>query len=75
VDYEGYTEEKLTIKGDRMSEAEFKLFLGAAFAAALATGCAVSVCSVIDVILFSPLAVITAITSIPRVGLKRKVIV
>jgi len=31
VDYEGYTEEKLTIKGDRMSDAEFKQFLAAAF--------------------------------------------
>jgi len=31
VDYEGYTEERLKIKGDRMSDAEFKEFLGAAF--------------------------------------------
>ncbi len=31
VDYEGYTEEKLKIKGDRMSDAEFKRFLAAAF--------------------------------------------
>jgi DNA modification methylase len=31
VDYEGYTEEKLTIKSDRMSDTEFKQFLGAAF--------------------------------------------
>ena len=31
VDYEGYTEEKLTIKGDRMSDAEFKRFLETAF--------------------------------------------
>ena len=31
VDYEGYTEQKLKIKGDRMSEAEFKHFLEAAF--------------------------------------------
>ena len=31
VDYEGYTEEKLKIKGDRMSDAEFKQFLEAAF--------------------------------------------
>ncbi|MGI8991527.1 MAG: site-specific DNA-methyltransferase [Bryobacteraceae bacterium] len=31
VGYEGYTEEKLTIKGDRMSDAEFKQFLEAAF--------------------------------------------
>jgi len=31
VDYEGYMEERLKIKGDRMSDAEFKLFLEAAF--------------------------------------------
>src|ERR1700683_2238675 len=31
VDYSGYTEEKLTIKGDRMSDGEFKQFLEAAF--------------------------------------------
>jgi DNA modification methylase len=31
VDYEGYTEDRLKIKGDRMSDAEFKQFLGAAF--------------------------------------------
>jgi len=31
VDYEGYTQEKLKIKGDRMSEAEFKGFLEASF--------------------------------------------
>ncbi len=31
VDYEGYTEERLKIKGDRMSGAEFKQFLEAAF--------------------------------------------
>jgi DNA modification methylase len=31
VDYEGYTEQKLKIKGDRMSDAEFKQFLEAAF--------------------------------------------
>jgi DNA modification methylase len=31
VDYQGYTEERLTIKGDRMSPAEFKAFLEAAF--------------------------------------------
>jgi len=31
VDYEGYTEERLKIKGDRMSEADFKKFLEAAF--------------------------------------------
>ena len=31
VDYEGYTEERLKIKGDRMSDADFKLFLAASF--------------------------------------------
>jgi len=31
VDYEGYTKERLTIKGDRMSDADFKLFLEKAF--------------------------------------------
>jgi DNA modification methylase len=31
VDYEGYTEERLKIKGDRMSDADFKQFLAAAF--------------------------------------------
>jgi DNA modification methylase len=31
VDYEGYTEDRLKIKGDRMSDAEFKKFLEAAF--------------------------------------------
>src|SRR6266853_655972 len=31
VSYEGYTEDRLTIQGDRMSDAEFKLFLEAAF--------------------------------------------
>jgi hypothetical protein len=31
VDCEGYTEDRLKIKGDRMSDAEFKQFLGAAF--------------------------------------------
>jgi hypothetical protein len=31
VDYEGYTEERLKIKGDRMSDADFKLFLEASF--------------------------------------------
>jgi DNA modification methylase len=31
VDYQGYTEEKLKIKGDRMSDSEFKEFLEAAF--------------------------------------------
>jgi DNA modification methylase len=31
VDYEGYTEERLKIRGDRMSDAEFQQFLEAAF--------------------------------------------
>jgi len=31
VDYEGYTEDRLKIKGDRMSDADFKRFLKAAF--------------------------------------------
>jgi DNA modification methylase len=31
VDYEGYTEEKLTIQGDRMTREQFKSFLVAAF--------------------------------------------
>ena len=31
VDYQGYTEEKLKIKGDRLSDADFKEFLEAAF--------------------------------------------
>jgi len=31
VDYEGYTEQKLKIKGDRMTDADFKRFLDAAF--------------------------------------------
>jgi len=31
VGYEGYTEDRLTIKGDRMSDAEFKQFLESAF--------------------------------------------
>src|ERR1039458_3522885 len=31
VDYEGYTEDRLTIKGDRMSDADFKKFLETAF--------------------------------------------
>jgi len=30
-DYAGYTEDRLTIRGDRMSDAEFKQFLEAAF--------------------------------------------
>jgi DNA modification methylase len=31
VDYEGYTEEKLKIKGDRLSDADFKKFVEAVF--------------------------------------------
>ena len=31
VSYEGYTEDRLTIKGDRMSDADFKQFLGRGF--------------------------------------------
>ena len=31
VDYEGYTKDRLTIKGDRMSDSDFKEFLEAAF--------------------------------------------
>jgi DNA modification methylase len=31
VDYRGYTEDRLTIKGDQMSDADFKKFLEAAF--------------------------------------------
>jgi DNA modification methylase len=31
VSYEGYTEDPLTIQGDRMSDADFKQFLEAAF--------------------------------------------
>jgi DNA modification methylase len=31
VDYEGYTEDKLKIKSDRMSDVEFRQFLGVAF--------------------------------------------
>ena len=33
VDYEGYTEDRLKIRGDRMSDAEFKQFLSSAFQA------------------------------------------
>ncbi|MBZ5609774.1 MAG: site-specific DNA-methyltransferase [Acidobacteriia bacterium] len=47
VDYTGYTEEKLTIKGDRMSDAEFKQFLEAAFRscrAAAKPGASIYVC-------------------------------
>jgi DNA modification methylase len=47
VDYEGYTEERLKIKGDRMSDAEFKRFLKAAFRscrAAVKPGASLYVC-------------------------------
>jgi len=47
VDYEGYTEQKLKIKGDRMSDAEFKQFLEAAFRglrAAVKPGASLYVC-------------------------------
>jgi DNA modification methylase len=47
VDYEGYTEERLKIKGDRMSDAEFKQFLEAAFRscrAAVKPGASLYVC-------------------------------
>jgi DNA modification methylase len=47
VDYEGYTEERLKIKGDRMSEADFKRFLEAAFRSCRGTvkrGASVYVC-------------------------------
>jgi len=47
VDYEGYTEEKLKIKGDRMSDADFKQFLESAFQSCrtvVKTGASVYVC-------------------------------
>jgi DNA modification methylase len=47
VGYEGYTEDKLTIQGDRMSDAEFKQFLEAAFQslrAVVKPGASVYVC-------------------------------
>jgi DNA modification methylase len=47
VDYQGYTEERLKIKSDRMSAAEFKQFLEAAFRscrAAVKTGASLYVC-------------------------------
>jgi len=47
VDYEGYTEDRLKIKGDRMSDAEFKQFLEAAFRSyriALKPGASLYVC-------------------------------
>ena len=47
VDYEGYTEDRLKIKGDRMSDAEFKRFLESAFRscrAAVKPGASLYVC-------------------------------
>jgi DNA modification methylase len=47
VDYEGYTEQRLKIKGDRMSDADFKRFLEAAFRscrAAVKPGASIYVC-------------------------------
>jgi DNA modification methylase len=47
VDYEGYTEERLKIKGDRMTDAEFKQFLEAAFRscrAAVKPGASLYIC-------------------------------
>jgi DNA modification methylase len=47
VDYEGYTEDRLKIKGDRMSDTEFKRFLKAAFRscrAAVKPGASLYVC-------------------------------
>ena len=47
VDYEGYTEDRLKIKGDRMSDADFKKFLEAAFRscqAAVKPGASLYVC-------------------------------
>jgi DNA modification methylase len=47
VDYEGYTEDRLKIKGDRMSAADFKRFLEAAFRscrAAVKRGASLYVC-------------------------------
>jgi DNA modification methylase len=47
VDYQGYTKERLKIKGDRMSDAEFKQFLDAAFRscrAAVKPGASLYIC-------------------------------
>ena len=47
VDYEGYTEQKLKIKGDRMSDPEFKQFLEEAFRglrAAVKPGASLYIC-------------------------------
>jgi len=47
VDYEGYTEDRLKIKGDRMSDADFKQFLEAAFRgyrAIVKTGASLYIC-------------------------------
>jgi DNA modification methylase len=47
VDYEGYTEQRLKIKGDRMSDLEFKQFLEVAFRScrtAVKPGASIYVC-------------------------------
>ena len=47
VDYEGYTDDKLKIKGDRMSAEEFQRFLADTFASyrnIVKTGASVYVC-------------------------------
>ena len=47
VNYEGYTEDRLTIKGDRMSDADFKLFLEDTFRSyrsAVKTGASLYIC-------------------------------
>jgi DNA modification methylase len=47
VDYEGYTEERLKIKGDQMSDEDFKQFLESAFrscATAVKPGASLYVC-------------------------------
>jgi len=47
VDYQGYTEDRLTIKGDRMSDSEFKQFLEEAFRScrvAVKSGASIYVC-------------------------------
>jgi DNA modification methylase len=47
VDYEGYTENRLTIQGDRMSDADFRHFLEAAFRscrAAVKPGASLYIC-------------------------------
>jgi DNA modification methylase len=47
VDYQGYTEDRLTIRGDRMSDGEFKQFLEGAFRscrAAVKSGASLYIC-------------------------------